>query len=148
MVENFPAGHWTQVEAAAASTAAEYVPGSQLVQTEAPPPEYVPAAQDSHLEAELAAAVLTDFPATHGTQVEAPAPGPEYVPAVQSVQAEAPSIEYVPAQQFWSHQLAVVAPVLVEYFPAGHLKHVLAPLPDCHVPALQMVQAADPHPAA
>ena len=124
------------------------MPAVQSVQTGAPPTEYLPAPQLVHMEAEVAAVVGKDFPAGHETQVEAPAPGPEYVPAVQSVQAEAPSIEYVPAQQFWSHQTNVVAPVLVEYFPAGHLTHVLFPSCSCHVPALQMVQAADPHPAA
>jgi hypothetical protein len=133
--ENFPPAHFTQVEAAVASATAEYVPGTQSVQTEAPPTEYVPAAQPVHMEAEVAAVVGKDFPAGHGTQVEAPAPA-EYVQAVQSAQALTPPTEYVPRQQLL-HQKDVVAPVWVENCPAGHLTHVLAPSDTEYVPALQ-----------
>jgi hypothetical protein len=60
------------------------------------------------------------------------------------VQPEAPPTEYVPLQQLLLHQVGVVAPVLVEYFPAGHWTQVVARSDTEYVPGLQMVQTGAP----
>ena len=122
--EDFPARHGTQVEAAAASTTAEYVPAAHSWQTVgAPPTEYLPAAQLAH----VAAACSENFPARHGTQVEAAAASiaAENVPGPQSVQTEAPSTEYLPAVQL-AHSVTELAPAFFENLPPAHVTQVEA----------------------
>jgi hypothetical protein len=126
--ENEPARHVEQTEA---PTVVEYWPATQLVQTDAEAPEYVPAAQLLQTEA----AVRENKPARHAEQTEAPtldenlparqllqpgAPFCEYVPAAQLPQTEAAAGEKVPAVQ----SVHAALPIVLLNEPAPHCVHV------------------------
>jgi hypothetical protein len=90
-----PRGHRSHV----ADDASQYMPLSQLVQTEAAFPENLSVPQPVHMYSKLAPTVSENLPAVQGVQTEAPVLS-EYVPAVQSVQTEAPVLsENLPVPQ-------------------------------------------------
>ena len=67
------------------------------MQTEAPAPEYFPAAQLLQSLALVFASEPEYLPAAQSVQTEAPAA--EYLPAAQYLQTQAPAANYVPAPQ-------------------------------------------------
>ena len=124
------------------------MPATQLIQTEAPAAEYVPAGHNEQFAAD--ADVAPDcpyFPVEQSVpeQVdEKLAPTTfEYVPAVQFVHTDwedAPAVgEYFPAMQSvqldWEEE-----PSVGEYFPAMQSVHTEAPAVVEYFPAIQSVQ--------
>ncbi len=84
----------------------------QLVQTEAPAAEYLPAIHEAQLDEDVAAEEATYVPARQEAQLAFPVMA-MYLPAAQLVQALAPEAEKVPAAQLVQPFALVVA----EYFP-------------------------------
>jgi hypothetical protein len=137
-----PAPQSVQTEA---PVAAEYLPAAQLVQTEAPAAEYVPASQ-SVQAAELVCAVKPEnLPATQLPQSVALvfASEPENLPAGQSVHADEPDVAslYLPA----SH--AVHVPPLGPVYPALHAQSSLVSLAafSCTQMHTRKITQADTH---
>ena len=114
-------GHARQVATAVAAVVVEYVPAAQSVQTALP-------------------VAILYFPTTHAVHV--PPSGPVY-PALQAVAMQAVLLELPPtefvlaghARQFAS----VVAPTVVEYFPAAQSVQTALPVAILYLPAMQAV---------
>ena len=89
----------------------------------------VPAAQDAHVELEVAPAVVPYLPAGHGVHDWEPAVG-LYDPASQfeqvALEVAPASDEYLPEGQL-THVDELEAPVEVEYLPAGQGVGSVAP---------------------
>jgi len=108
-----------------ASPALENVPGAQIVQTDAPLVEYVPATQCVHAVTKLAPTNEENVPGLHSTQSSS-APFPV-------------TVENFPALH-WTHVFALSAPASVEYVPAAHLLHAASPDAILYLPASHCVQ--------
>jgi hypothetical protein len=139
VVEYLPASQFTQELATVAPVVVRYLPALQSVHPALPVTIlYFPAAQAEHvppfgpvnprLQTQLLNAVepLTDCELLGQS--------------LQVLLAEAPTVEeYVFTPQF-KQVLAVVAPVVVEYFPASQLLQMVDPAVDWYVPAAQLEQ--------
>lgn len=136
-------GHVTQVAAAEAPVAAEYVPAPQSVQTVlAIRVAYFPAAQSVHTALPVTVLYL---PATQ--PVHAPPLGP--VKPTLHVQAVAAIHPLHDAPEFAGHATQVAAseePTAVEYFPTPQLVQSEAAVVIEYVPATQLAHATLPVP--